>query len=373
MSNSTTDVLYPSNSSDSDASVTTSNITDVFDVSTFAGEDGPPRYQPWQAVLISLILICVILCTIIGNGLVVLAICMVRKLRVPYNYLLVSLAAADMSVAIFVMPLALLNEIQGEWILGETVCDMWTSSDVLLCTASILNLCMISVDRYFAITRPLQYAAKRTPKRMLLIVFIVWISSALISIPPLFGWKEKHPPGQCMVSQNIWYQLYATIGAFYLPCAVMLVLYMKIFLAARKISREEAKAYRALSVYKTEDSNGDVLEKTRKSKLRGHITKFRERISMHHGSKGSEDSHFARETKAAKTLGVIMGCFILCWLPFFLLAIVAPLCQEACDIPVGVFSLFLWLGYANSTCNPVIYATLNREFRKPFHDLLCFR
>ena len=82
----------------------------------------------------------------------------------------------------------------------------------------------------------------------------------------------------------------------------------------------------------------------------------------------------AKERKASTTLGIIMSAFTVCWLPFFVLALVRPFLQEdPSPIPRSLSSLFLWLGYANSLLNPIIYATLNRDFRKPFQQILFFR
>jgi 5-hydroxytryptamine receptor 7 len=100
-----------------------------------------------QAILLALVLGSIIIGTVIGNILVCVAVFLVKKLRKPCNYLLVSLAVSDFCVALLVMPMAMLYEIKGNWSFGPTMCEIWVSFDVLSCTASILNLCMISVDR----------------------------------------------------------------------------------------------------------------------------------------------------------------------------------------------------------------------------------
>lgn len=81
----------------------------------------------------------------------------------------------------------------------------------------------------------------------------------------------------------------------------------------------------------------------------------------------------AKERKASTTLGIIMSAFTVCWLPFFITALVRPFLSEPSSIPPSLSSLFLWLGYANSLLNPIIYATLNRDFRKPFQQILYFK
>lgn len=83
--------------------------------------------------------------------------------------------------------------------------------------------------------------------------------------------------------------------------------------------------------------------------------------------------HLAKERKASTTLGIIMSAFIVCWLPFFVLALVRPFLNDPETIPQFLSSLFLWLGYCNSLLNPIIYATLNRDFRRPFREILFFR
>ncbi|XP_035826860.1 5-hydroxytryptamine receptor 1A [Aplysia californica] len=363
-------------------------------------EQPPIPYQQWEQIIVAVILGALIICTIIGNCLVCISVAIVKRLQSPSNLLIVSLAVADLFVGMTVMPFAAVRQLYGSWILGTIVCDIWTTTDVLLCTSSILNLCAISVDRYFVITRPFQYAMKRTPKRMGLMVFIVWTVSAVVSIPPVFGWKSPHKPYDCIISDDIGYQIYATLCAFYLPLIVMICVYFKIWRVSSKIAKAEAKS--KIGSF----DKGAEFQLGRPSHDSGDSSVMPNgclRDGVTNGGGGDDDGSIeilpkklepekssrrrftirsliprqpklsnTKERKATKTLGIIMGCFTLCWLPFFILVLVSTFCRE-CQVPMELASVLNWLGYANSFLNPVIYARFNREFRTPFKEILLLR
>jgi len=155
-------------------------------------------------VLTCLVLGSIILAAIVGNAFVMAAIVLERNLHSVANYLIASLAVADLLVAVLVMPLAAVNEIGSRWFFGAAACDAFVSFDVLCCTASILHLVAIAVDRYWAVTR-VDYIHNRPVRRIFAMIALSWAISAVISIPPLFGWKtpdnDPDVTGVCLISQ----------------------------------------------------------------------------------------------------------------------------------------------------------------------------
>uniref|UniRef100_H2YI93 G-protein coupled receptors family 1 profile domain-containing protein n=1 Tax=Ciona savignyi TaxID=51511 RepID=H2YI93_CIOSA len=182
---------------------------------------------------------------VVGNGLIIVSVALVKKLRQPANYLIVSLALSDFLVGLVVLPLTIVYDIMGEWVFGPNVCDVHVSFDVICCTASIMNLCMISIDRYLMITQPMTYPKRRTGKLMLLLIATAWLLSCLVIIPALFGFTKNVKDGKtCLISQERWFTIYSTLGAFYLPLAVMLCMYWKIYLEASRFnSRHRLRSY----------------------------------------------------------------------------------------------------------------------------------
>ncbi|XP_068436407.1 5-hydroxytryptamine receptor 1D [Clinocottus analis] len=372
----------------------TSNYTEIPDTIT------PP---PWsEATLLSFqislsaLLAVLTLATVLSNAFVIATIFLTRKLHTPANFLIGSLAVTDLLVSILVMPISIVYTVSKTWSLGQIVCDIWLSSDITFCTASILHLCVIALDRYWAITDALEYTKRRTMRRAAIMVGVVWVISISISMPPLF-WRQAKAHEElkeCMVNTDqISYTLYSTFGAFYVPTVLLIILYGRIYVAARsrifKTPSSSGKRFTTAHLIQTSAASS-LCSLTSSSNQEAHLHPLNAGGGGGGGGGGSPlfmnsvkvklaDSVLerkrlcaARERKATKTLGIILGAFIVCWLPFFVGTLVTAICKECWFDPV-LFDIFTWLGYLNSLINPVIYTAFNDEFKQAFQKLMKFR
>lgn len=232
---------------------------------------------------------------------------------------------------------------------------------------------------------------KRSTSRVLAMITCIWITSAVISAAPMMGWKDSNwhdrlGNNECLVSQDLGYQIFATLTSFYLPLGVILVLYYRIYQAARKrIRRKPGAPKRALATSETttftrvsgspeRSSNGNALSGTESPSPRPDVLSINPLLLFANRSfPRRREMENRKERKAAKTLAIITGAFIFCWMPFFILALVMPLCTKSCHFSPYLISTFLWLGYFNSTLNPIIYTIFSPDFRNAFNRLLCGR
>ncbi|XP_037092275.1 octopamine receptor beta-2R-like [Pollicipes pollicipes] len=389
---------------------------------------------------------CIMLLSVLGNLLVIVSVLLHRRIRVVANYFVVSLALADMLVALCAMTFNASIQITGQWRFGPVMCDAWNSFDVFFSTVSILHLCCISVDRYFAILQPLEYRTHMSKRTVAGMLAASWMAPVTISFIPIFlGWyttrehlsfRARHPE-TCEFIVNEVYMLVSSSVSFWIPGVVMVCMYSRIYQEARKqhraISRTpstinfpgadcvvhldditEEELTLALTALKTiqdgpaaaaaaaaaaaepgvnGQASGTASRGDRQPTLPRHLHKKASTVSFFSDTvseqprKSSNTSrlcrlrfstgHMLREHKAAKTLGIIMGCFVLCWLPFFVWYATATLCGNLCHIPPVLVDVLFWIGYFNSTLNPMIYAYFNTEFRDAFREtlalLLCCR
>lgn len=249
----------------------------------------------------------VMLFALLGNTLVCFAFYHSTNLRCVTNIFIVSLAMTDILVASVSIPIWLVIQ-NTECINTWQACDpilmaFWRCLDILFSTASIMNLCAISCDRFIAITSPLRYSQIITKTRAIIVLICLWSYSITIATINLHG--------------GVYYPILVFIVSFLLPLSVMIYSYSRIFLAALRQARR--------------------------------IQPIRQAF------------YFKREIKAAKTLAIVMGAFIVCWTPFFVMNILVKFIRFYAP-PIATLAIKL-LHYGNSALNPVIYSSSNRDFR----------
>ncbi|KAM9729470.1 alpha-1B adrenergic receptor-like [Menidia menidia] len=327
------------------------------------GSNASGRLELGRAVPVGMVLASFILFAIVGNILVILAVVCNRHLRTPTNYFIINLAIADLLLSTTVLPVSATLEVLGRWALGRLMCDLWAAVDVLCCTASILSLGVISIERYVGVRHPLQYPLLVTRRRALLAMLAVWGLSLVISIGPLLGWKEppKEDDSVCVITEEPFYALFSSLGSFYIPLAVILAMYCRVYVVAKRTTRN-------LEAGMMEDSELTLRIHCRNQQIQdlcpggGGASSGRSALTL-------KLLKFSRQKKAAKTLGVVVGMFVLCWLPFFLVLPMSAF-DSRLRPPETLFKVIFWLGYFNSCLNPIIYPCYSREFKQAFIRIL---
>ncbi|XP_029281745.1 trace amine-associated receptor 1-like [Cottoperca gobio] len=264
--------------------------------------------------------------TICGNLLVIISIIYFKQLHTSTNYLIFSLAVADLLVGVLVFPFSMTFTVSSCLYHEDLLCEIRDSFDVLLCTSSILNLCCISMDRYYAVCQPLTYRTKMNVHVTVVMIVVSWGVSALI-VFLIAGFIQGACEVMCSVDVVM---ANTTVLSFYLPAIIMLCIYLKIFLVAKK-------------------QVNNIQNTTCQSTKSGATASKMER-------------------KATKTLAIVMGVFLLCLTPFFLYIIFQPLINK--PAPVSVIETLNWLTLSNSMLNPFIYAFFYSWFKSAFKMII---
>lgn len=311
-----------------------------------------------EFILNSVFLVLIMLATLFGNALVITAVYLFHRLRRMTNFFIISLAVSDLLVALGHLPLRIDESVHNNnWCFDKTpndvtTCAYWIVMDTVFSCASICNLVVISIDRFLAITKPFEYQNRMTKRVGFSLIAFVWLYAMLWGVLSLVDWtRDPNSTGEhifvrfntrtnerkCGKNDKVYYTS-AMAVAFFLPLLIVIVTYSCVF----RVAFTQAKA-----------------------------------VALLDPNKGKK--HILRELKATKTIAVVIGVFIVCWLPSFILMVLSLWCEQCFtpfvtnkDLSLAVRIIFVFvLPVMNSSLNPVIYTVFNQEFRMAFSRMLC--
>ncbi|CAF3069820.1 unnamed protein product [Rotaria socialis] len=478
---------------------TTTNSLSLIQHTTMSANKIPlPPTDISPAACIAFVIL--ILATVGGNTLVLSALFLDKRLHMPSFYLIANMAIADLLLGLSVLPFSSVLELLNDrWIFGQSFCSAWLALDVVCCTASIIALMGVSIDRYVGVTRPLNYSSIMTTRRSVYLVIVVWAVSILTSVVPLFGLtdREKQSNGfdiahesyeTCKVNKNTFYTIFSSMISFYIPVIILLILYSRVYQEAKKqgekLENERRRLYQIDYQIASEQlrrkqiqTNGHAIEKQNHehhslgakpirssipnengnditTTLLNNGTAAEKKSNFDHGLSLNDDTQFKkdysdpmnnnhnddtahsgssishyftnvhrsiskrlsstfkrnsqtnsqhisndhrqtgqmsrndelliikrklhnlkREKKAFRTLGLILGALLICWLPFFVTLPVVSILKHLGIITAENtentwFKITFWLGYCNSALNPFVYAFSNRAIRRAFREVI---
>uniref|UniRef100_A0A3Q4HN70 Trace amine-associated receptor 4-like n=2 Tax=Neolamprologus brichardi TaxID=32507 RepID=A0A3Q4HN70_NEOBR len=281
-----------------------------------------------EFVFLHVVLSSISLLTVTLNLLVIISVSHYRQLHTPTNILLLSLAVSDFLVGLLLMPGEILRN-TACWFLGDLTCFMYDYMSLIVTSTSVGDMVLISIDRYVALCDPLHYPTRITDRRVKLSVCLCWLSSVFYSslfVKDDLTHSGKHNScyGECTIVVDLITGTIDLLLTFFVPVTVIVVLYLRVFVVA--VSQARA--------------------------MRSHVTAAALQLSVTLTTKRSE-------LKAARTLGVLVVVFLLCFCPYYCVTLARDDLLNSSSV-----SFLLYLFYFNSCLNPLIYALLYPWFRK---------
>ncbi|KAK2171009.1 hypothetical protein NP493_1115g00001 [Ridgeia piscesae] len=305
--------------------------------------------------------ILIFLASFIANGTVFVVFYCKPSLLTLSNRLVLNLAVSNFLLTILILPFIVVTSVTQTWRLGVTWCRLSGFATTLLFAACIFTLLVISVDRYYAVIRPLHYSIHITSRRLCCFLGAIWGSACAIAAPPLVGWNRityQADKNLCTVdwrSQSAADRAYTytfLVVCFCLPLAVMAWVYVRIFRAAQSTSARARRNSTEVGLVQHAGSGGALQA--------AHARRQNAQLRRGSTSGGTGRGLFMLhkdDHKAAKTGLIVMTAFVVCWLPFFsLIAVEASAGGDAArHLPGWLGSAAVWIAFCGCALNPLVY------------------
>lgn len=361
-----------------------------------------PLLPEGGAVWILPLLVAITSVTVIGNVLVIASIFGFSNLRQPPNFLLASLAFADLLMGVIFLPLKVVYDYMGWWPFGKLSCLLWSGSTKIAGVSAVYSMCSIALDRYWAVQRPLDYEQERTPLRMCVMIAVSWIlgtasaSIHLLGVNDLDDVFRRSSQPMCRVNRNASFVMYISLSSFLIPVFLLHVCYLRVYLAVRRQLRSSLPPADQTELNRT----GSIRSPGRLCRILGRLRTIWTNTSKTTTSRedptgsasfelNSESNPSSREInnfilekrraiihterRALMVLGMLLAIFTLALLPFATNLIIESLCSNCLTKSRIRDGAMVWIASSNSMFNPFVYAMTNSDMRTAFVRILTCR
>ncbi|XP_078266455.1 melatonin receptor type 1A-like [Rhinoraja longicauda] len=297
---------------------------------------GPEAYNfdrpTWVMNSLAGLLIFTIVIDILGNLLVILSVYRNKKLRNAGNIFVVSLAIADLVVAIYPYPLVLTSIFHNGWNLGYLHCQISGFLMGFSVIGSIFNITGIAINRYCYICHSLKYDKFYSDKNSLCIVILIWALTFIAIVPNLFVESLQYDPRvySCTFVQSVSsaYTVSVVFFHFILPISIVTFCYLRIWALVIQVRRRVKP---------------DMRPKLKPHDLRNFVTMF-----------------------------VVFVLFAVCWAPLNIIGLAVAVNPDTIGprIPDWLFVASYFMAYFNSCLNAIIYGLLNQNFRREYKRII---
>lgn len=276
------------------------------------------------------------------------------------------LCGADLLCAILLMPLGIISSSPFFSTVVFTVleCQVYIFLNVFLICLTILTITAVSVERYFYIVHPMHYEVKMSINLAVGVMLLIWVKSALLALVSVFGWpayghQSSIAAAHCSLHashsrlRGVFAVLFSVV-CFLVPAVVLFGVYCAVYKVARSAALQLVPSVPAWA-------NPNLAKNLRSDSINSQTTMIATGQTL--PQRLSPERAFSGGGKAALTLVVIVGQFLLCWLPFFVFHLHMSL-TGSLQSPGDLEEAVTWLAYSSFAVNPFFYGLLNRQIRE---------